>query len=197
MKKNLKKENFYKIPLIVFIFFILIKIKPMNNGSDQYLKNIDNIFSIETIIEGAPSQFNKKIYIKEKQFTKTLENKFIKKIYIFDDDTNKSFIYIAKTNQGYNGKIFYSVAIDALSSKVIALKVLEHNESRGLDKKLDHLNKWQTKKFNKNFKDLNSTDWALTKKGGAFDGLTGATITQEALLKSISKVLKFHRKENL
>ena len=80
---------------------------------------------------------------------------------------------------------------------MIALKILNHNESRGLNNNLNDENIWQTKIYGKNFNNLKLTDWGLKKNGGAFDSLTGATITQHALLKSISKVLEFHVNEHL
>ena len=192
-----KKENFYKIPLVFFIIFILIQIKPTSNTSYQFLNNKSEKFSIEEVIKGAPGQFNKIEFITEKKITYKLENKFIKKVYIFDDKINKSTFYVAQTNQGYNGNITYSILINDSNSNLIALKILNHNESRGLNNNLNDENIWQTKIYSKNFNNLKLTDWGLKKNGGAFDSLTGATITQHALLKSISKVLEFHVNEHL
>lgn len=197
MKKILRKEIFYKIPLVIFVIFILIKIKPMNENTSRYLKNQTIDFSIEAIIQGAPNPLDKKKYIKEQKFKQTIENKFIKKIYIFDDKKNQSTIYVVETNQGYSGRITYSIAIGSSNSNVIALNIIKHNESRGAGRILQDKNNWISKIYNKSFKSLNQKDWALIKKGGKFDGLSGATITQEALLESISNVIKFHIKNNL
>ena len=89
---------------------------------------------------------------------------------------------------GYSGNIAIMVGIDPAGS-VTGVEILFHNETPGLGDKIT------LPGFKAMFKgkNLGNADWRVKKDGGAFDQITGATISPRAVVGAIRRGLEFYR----
>lgn len=90
---------------------------------------------------------------------------------------------------GYTGTIRSIVGVLA-DGKLAGVRVLAHQETPGLGdkieiKKSDWIRQFEGKSLLSPF----AEQWAVKKDGGAFDQLTGATITPRAVVKSVHRAL--------
>jgi len=88
---------------------------------------------------------------------------------------------------GYSGNITMMVGIDS-EGTVVGLEILSHAETPGLGDKITR------EEFKGQFKGktLQGVDWRVKKDGGAFDQITGATISPRAVVKAVHKGLQFY-----
>jgi electron transport complex protein RnfG len=96
---------------------------------------------------------------------------------------------------GYSGNISMMVGVDPAGT-VTGLEILSHAETPGLGDKITR------SEFKSQFKGktLDGVDWRVKKDGGAFDQITGATISPRAVVKAVHQGLQFfsdHRAELL
>ncbi len=101
---------------------------------------------------------------------------------------------------GYTGDIRSIVGIDA-DGRITGVRVLTHKETPGLGDKID-LKKsgWVLQFDGKSLGEPIATRWKVSKDGGEFDQLTGATITPRAVVSSVKRALEYfaaHRDEFL
>jgi len=96
--------------------------------------------------------------------------------------------FTVRSPEGYSGNIDIMVGIDA-EGKVTGLEILTHAETPGLGDKITH------EPFKSQFKgkSLDNADWRVKKDGGAFDQITGATISPRAVVKAVAAGLEFYR----
>lgn len=96
--------------------------------------------------------------------------------------------FTVRSPEGYSGNIDIMVGIDA-EGKVTGLEILTHAETPGLGDKITH------EPFKNQFKgkSLDNADWRVKKDGGAFDQITGATISPRAVVKAVAAGLEFFR----
>jgi len=90
---------------------------------------------------------------------------------------------------GYSGNIEIMTGI-APDGTVSGIEILSHAETPGLGAKIIEPS------FKGQFKDksLENADWRVKKDGGAFDQITGATISPRAIVKAVKAGLEFYRK---
>ena len=122
-------------------------------------------------------------------------------------------IYIARQNdriagvvlpltarEGYGGDINLLLGIDN-NGKVISVRVVSQHETRNLGDKIErNKSNWLDQFQNATFDDAQKTQWQLRSEGGAFDGITGATVTSRAVVKAVQQGLDYfaaHRNELL
>jgi Na+-translocating ferredoxin:NAD+ oxidoreductase subunit G len=92
---------------------------------------------------------------------------------------------------GYSGDIRLLIAIKS-DGEVIGVRVLEHRETPGLGDYIDLSHSDWIKHFDKtSLTKINDQGWQVKKDGGAFDFVTGATITPRAVIKAVHQALKF------
>lgn len=89
---------------------------------------------------------------------------------------------------GYSGNIFIMVGVDAAGT-VTGIEILSHAETPGLGDKIEEA--WFKDQFKQ--KNLDNIDWRVKKDGGAFDQITGATISPRAIVGAVKKGLEFYR----
>lgn len=89
---------------------------------------------------------------------------------------------------GYSGNIAIMVGVDAAGT-VTGVEILLHSETPGLGDKIT------LPEFKAMFKgkNLDNVDWRVKKDGGAFDQITGATISPRAVVGAIRRGLEFYR----
>lgn len=103
-----------------------------------------------------------------------------------DRVTGVAFQVIAP--DGYSGNIAVMVGADT-EGTVLGIEILTHAETPGLGDKIAH------DAFKSQFKGkaLDNIDWRVKKDGGAFDQITGATISPRAVVKAVHQGLEFYR----
>ncbi|TQV71632.1 electron transport complex subunit RsxG [Aliikangiella marina] len=95
---------------------------------------------------------------------------------------------------GYAGKIKLVVGIYQ-DGTIAGVRVTEHQETPGLGDKIEIEKSSWIKSFDA--KSLTNTpieQWKVTKDGGEFDALTGATITPRAIVKAVKNTLVFYER---
>ncbi len=89
---------------------------------------------------------------------------------------------------GYSGNIEIMVGVDP-EGAVTGLEILSHAETPGLGSKIKEV--WFKEQFLG--KNLDNADWRVKKDGGAFDQITGATISPRAVVSAVAGGLSFYR----
>lgn len=91
---------------------------------------------------------------------------------------------------GYSGNIGIMVGLTP-DGTVHGIEILTHAETPGLGDRITHA------PFKDQFrgKSLANADWRVKKDGGAFDQITGATISPRAVVGAVRKALEFYRQE--
>ncbi len=93
------------------------------------------------------------------------------------------------SHQGYGGDIQLMVGVDT-SGVVRGVEVLKHLETPGLGAKIANQD------FREQFKSKsldNPATWKVKKDGGAFEAITGATISSRAVVEAIASGLEIFR----
>ena len=87
--------------------------------------------------------------------------------------------------QGYAGPIEAMVGIDP-QGRILGVRVTAHQETPGLGDKIEHRkSNWIFAFDGRSLADLPPQAWRVKKDGGAFDQLTGATITPRAVVGAV------------
>ena len=99
-------------------------------------------------------------------------------------------------HEGYAGDIDLLLGIDP-QGKVISVQVTSEHETRDLGDKIEPRQSDWLAQF-RGHSDANQTIWRLRGEGGAFDGITGATVTSRAVIEAVRQGLTYfeeHRDE--
>ena len=110
---------------------------------------------------------------------------------IYADGTPAAALFIVTARDGFAGpiKLLIGVRIDGT---VTAVRVLEHKETPGLGDMIDSSKSDWLQQFNS--RSLASPDqglWKIKRDDGAFDQLTGASITPRAVIKAVKETLLY------
>lgn len=110
------------------------------------------------------------------------------------DGQIKAIIMPTTAPDGYNGNIELLVGLlvnnNGQLDKIMAVRVLSHQETPGLGDKIDTDRSDWIRQFR--HQSLPGTSWRIDQ--GDFDALTGATITSRAVVKAIHKHLLWYQK---
>lgn len=113
-------------------------------------------------------------------------------------------IYIARQNnhvigivlpliahEGYGGDIDLLLGIDT-DGKIISVRVVSQHETRGLGDRIERSkSNWLDQFHDATFNDTQKNRWQLHSEGGAFDGITGATVTSRAVIEAVQQGLEY------
>ncbi len=92
---------------------------------------------------------------------------------------------------GYNGPIELVVGVNE-QQHITGVRVLQHNETPGLGDQIEYgKTRWLDSFLNHSLSSPKEKGWKVKKDGGAFDALTGATITPRSVVKAVFKTLQF------
>lgn len=92
--------------------------------------------------------------------------------------------------QGYAGPIEALIGIDR-QGRILGVRVTSHQETPGLGDKIEHRKSDWIFAFNgRSLHDPAPPAWRVKKDGGAFDQLTGATITPRAVVQAVKEGLE-------
>jgi electron transport complex protein RnfG len=107
-------------------------------------------------------------------------------------------LFVVTAMDGYAGPIRILLGID-MNGIVTGLRILEHRETPGLGDRIDATRSdWVYQFDGRSLGNPELAEWAIGVDGGAFDQLTGASITPRAVVKAVRQTLLYfesHRDE--
>ncbi|MGD8339904.1 MAG: RnfABCDGE type electron transport complex subunit G [Gammaproteobacteria bacterium] len=123
-------------------------------------------------------------------------------VFVPVDGTNPlAAVFASVAPDGYNAPINLLIGIDAASGRITGVRVVGHRETPGLGDLIDiEKSDWILQFDGKRADDPPAELWAVTKEDGAFDSLTGATVTPRAVIRAVHDTLLYfgeHREELL
>lgn len=93
--------------------------------------------------------------------------------------------------QGYNGAIKLIIGLKT-NGDVIGVRILDHQETPGLGDKIEYRkSSWITQFDQQSVESIPIEYWKLSRNGGYFDGLTGATVTSIAVIRTVQRALNW------
>lgn len=112
-----------------------------------------------------------------------------------DDGEPEAVVLTVIAPDGYNGPIELLVAINR-DGTLAGVRVVEHNETPGLGDAIEaERSDWIRGFRGRSLGDPPREDWTLRQDGGAFDQLTGASITPRAVVRAVARALEYYRDE--
>jgi len=100
-----------------------------------------------------------------------------------------ALIFDVTTARGYSGDIRLLVALEP-DGTIIGVRVLAHRETPGLGDKIEvQRSDWIRQFSGRSLADPLPQRWASSRRGGDFDTLTAATITTDAVIDAVRRVL--------
>ncbi len=95
---------------------------------------------------------------------------------------------------GYSGRIHLLVGV-YVDGRIAGVRVVKHAETPGLGDAIEiRKSPWITRFAGKSLSDPPLDAWAVKRDGGAFDQLTGATITPRAVVGAVRDTLLYYRR---
>ena len=100
-----------------------------------------------------------------------------------------ALVFDVTTPRGYSGDIRLLVALSP-EGEVRGVRVLSHRETPGLGDKIEiRRSDWIRQFTGRSLDDPPPQRWASSRRGGEFDTLTSATITTDAVVDAVRRVL--------
>ncbi|MGR9089490.1 MAG: FMN-binding protein [Gammaproteobacteria bacterium] len=95
------------------------------------------------------------------------------------------------TPGGYNGAIEFAMSV-AADGSIGAVTIIAHRETRGFGGDiLKAGSRWLATFRGRALDDPERSEWRLSDAGGAIDGVSGATVTADAMITAINRGLRF------
>lgn len=106
-----------------------------------------------------------------------------------------ALVLTAVAPDGYSGAIRLLVAVNR-DGTLSGVRVLTHRETPGLGDGIEaNRSDWILAFTGRSLGDPPAAGWAVRRDGGAFDQLTGATITPRAVVAAVHRVLQYYEAE--
>lgn len=100
-------------------------------------------------------------------------------------------VFVVTEPGGYAGPIRLLIGID-YSGAVTAVRVLSHRETPGLGDQIEaSKTNWLEQFRNASLASPPRAEWAVRRDGGAYDQITGATVTTRAVVRAIKDTLLY------
>ena len=116
-----------------------------------------------------------------------------------DGTTPLAAIFASVAPHGYNAPIHLLIGISIPTSRITGVRVVSHRETPGLGDLIDIAkSRWILQFDGKAVNDPPASDWAVRQEDGAFDAITGATVTPRAVIAAVHDTLLYfeaHRDE--
>ncbi len=96
---------------------------------------------------------------------------------------------------GYSGRIVLLLGVGP-EGELLGVRTLEHRETPGLGDAIDiERSDWIRQFTGRSLDEPAPEDWTIRRDGGAFDGITGATITSRAVIRAVQRALLYFERE--
>ncbi|MEE9335045.1 MAG: RnfABCDGE type electron transport complex subunit G [Granulosicoccaceae bacterium] len=128
------------------------------------------------------------------QLNKTISSSLtLNSAYLYKSaNTVRGAIFHVTTSQGYSGDIELLVAL-AQSKLVHGVALVAHTETPGLGDKIElGRTDWLSQFTGLHTTSMPPSAWSVKKDGGAFDQITGATITPRAVINAVSDTINWY-----
>ncbi len=103
-----------------------------------------------------------------------------------------AIIFKTVAPDGYNGAIHLLVGI-YVDGSLAGVRVVKHNETPGLGDGIEiRKSDWIRQFDGKSLDNPKPEQWKVRRDGGAFDQMTGATITPRAIVKAVKSALAYY-----
>jgi electron transport complex protein RnfG len=100
-------------------------------------------------------------------------------------------LFVVTAPDGYSGPIKLLIGID-FDGVVLGVRAIEHKETPGLGDLIDaSRSDWIYQFAGTSLNDPEQNAWAIRRDGGAFDQLTGASITSRAAVNAVNQTLLY------
>lgn len=110
---------------------------------------------------------------------------------VYSEQAPVAAVFVVTEPGGYAGPIKLLIGIE-YSGEVTGVRVLEHRETPGLGDLIEaSKTNWLQQFRNTSLGAPPRTEWAVQQDGGAFDQITGATITTRAVVRAIKQTLVY------
>jgi electron transport complex protein RnfG len=111
---------------------------------------------------------------------------------LFSEAQPVAAVFVVSARGGYSGPIKLLIAVE-YSGKLTGVQVLEHNETPGLGDLIEpSRSNWLQQFEDASLEDPRRDRWAIRRDGGAFDQLTGASITPRAVVGAVKETLLYY-----
>lgn len=110
---------------------------------------------------------------------------------VYADGAPVAALFVVTAPDGFAGPIRLLVGIDSMSA-VTGVRVLQHHETPGLGDLIEtDKSDWILQFKGRSLTDPAAVAWTIKRDGGAFDQLTGASITPRAVIHAIRDTLLY------
>lgn len=110
---------------------------------------------------------------------------------VYANDEPVAALFVVSARDGYAGPIRLLVGV-AMDGSITGVRVLEHRETPGLGDRIEITKSdWVLQFDGHSLRDPLPGRWKIKGDGGAFDQLTGASITPRAIIKAIRTTLVY------
>lgn len=108
---------------------------------------------------------------------------------LFSEGQPTAAVFVVNARGGYSGPIRLLIGVD-YSGEVAGVRVLEHRETPGLGDQIEaSRSDWLTQFEDASLASPPRSRWAIRRDGGAFEQVTGASITARAVIRGIKETL--------
>jgi electron transport complex protein RnfG len=106
------------------------------------------------------------------------------------------WLYPATADDGYGGGIGLIVGVSA-GGEVLGVAVRAHRETPGIGARITGADRaWLDIFHGRSLDNPRPGAWFVTRDGGAFDQITGATVTSRAVTNAVRRVLVYHARKH-
>jgi len=108
-----------------------------------------------------------------------------------NQDMPVAAVFVVSAPDGFSGPIKLLIGIDA-AGVVTGVRAIEHKETAGLGDQIEaSRSDWILQFAGTSLDEPVSTAWTIRRDGGAFDQLTGASVTSRAAVNAIIQTLQY------
>lgn len=101
-------------------------------------------------------------------------------------------VFASVAPDGYNAPIDLLVGIDVESGRITGVRVIDHRETPGLGDRIEiRKSDWILQFDGTRIDDPPAQAWAVRQDDGAFDSITGATVTPRAVIRAVHDTLVY------
>lgn len=195
----MKKSNKTLIPFSIILAMLCTLVLSISHelSKDRIAKNIE-MQRLQIITKVMTADFDNDIYhdVKTIHYTNNYGKQFTTNAYRARKSGEPVGVVLMPISAvGYNGAIQLSVGI-LVDGSIFAVQVLSHHETDNLGGNI-HQDKtnWLDHFSQQSFRTIAIDKWAIKDESGAFDQLSGATITSRGVINAVKNSLNLYLNE--